>query len=121
MTQDTCETCRFWRPDGDRVGDRDGECRRRAPIAKTFASNEEAGQPLYANFPMTWCESWCGEHEGVPSVSREMIEAAKTPAGGWTRATLAAWGVPWPPPKGWRKRLEEAAAEAIDEPEAITQ
>lgn len=35
----------------------------------------------------------------------EEIEAAKTPAGGWTRAILAAWGVPWPPPKGWRRRL----------------
>lgn len=33
------------------------------------------------------------------------IEAAMTPKGGWTRETLAAWGVPWPPPKGWRKRL----------------
>lgn len=35
------------------------------------------------------------------------IEAAKTPRGAWTRATLAGWGVPWPPPKGWRKRLEQ--------------
>ena len=25
----------------------------------------------------------------------------------WTRAQLAEWGVPWPPPKGWRKRLED--------------
>lgn len=33
------------------------------------------------------------------------IEAARTPAGGWTREQLAAWGVPWPPPKGWRKAL----------------
>jgi hypothetical protein len=33
------------------------------------------------------------------------IEAARTPAGGWTREQLAAWGVPWPPPKGWRRRL----------------
>jgi hypothetical protein len=33
------------------------------------------------------------------------IEAARTPAGGWTREQLAAWGVPWPPPKGWRKNL----------------
>jgi len=34
--------------------------------------------------------------------SPEDIEAAKTPHGGWTRAQLAQWGVPWPPPKGWR-------------------
>lgn len=25
--------------------------------------------------------------------------------GGWTRATLAEWGVPWPPPRGWKKVL----------------
>lgn len=34
------------------------------------------------------------------------IEAAQTPAGGWTRETLAKWGVSWPPRKGWRQRLE---------------
>jgi hypothetical protein len=37
----------------------------------------------------------------------EEIEAAKTPAGGWTQAQLAQWGVPWPPPAGWRRELEE--------------
>jgi len=30
---------------------------------------------------------------------------AQTPAGGWTRKTLAQWGVPWPPPKGWKNNL----------------
>lgn len=33
------------------------------------------------------------------------IEAARTPAGGWTREQLAEWGVPWPPPKGWKRAL----------------
>ena len=33
------------------------------------------------------------------------IEAGRSPRGGWTRAQLAEWGVPWPPPKGWRRRL----------------
>jgi hypothetical protein len=33
------------------------------------------------------------------------IDAAKTPAGGWTREQLEKWGVSWPPPKGWRKSL----------------
>jgi hypothetical protein len=23
----------------------------------------------------------------------------------WTKATLAGWGVPWPPPSGWRSQL----------------
>lgn len=39
-------------------------------------------------------------------VKQQEIEAAQTPNGGWTRAQLAKWGVPWPPPKGWRKQLE---------------
>lgn len=43
------------------------------------------------------------------AVSPEAVMAAQTPAGGWTRATLAAWGVPWPPPRGWRKRLTQGA------------
>lgn len=33
------------------------------------------------------------------------IDAQRSERGGWTRATLAGWGVPWPPPKGWRKAL----------------
>lgn len=31
----------------------------------------------------------------------------KTQNGGWTRETLAEWGIPWPPPKGWKKHLEQ--------------
>lgn len=49
------------------------------------------------------------------------IEAAKTPRGGWTRAQLAEWGVPWPPPRGWKKRLlHEAliAGQAATDPPA---
>jgi hypothetical protein len=34
-------------------------------------------------------------------LTREEIMAKKTPAGGWTKETLAQWGVSWPPPKGW--------------------
>jgi hypothetical protein len=41
------------------------------------------------------------------AVSNDEIEAAKTPKGGWKAATLAGWGVSWPPPTGWRKRLVE--------------
>lgn len=37
----------------------------------------------------------------------EEIEAARTRRGGWTQAQLAEWGVPWPPPRGWRKKLEQ--------------
>lgn len=43
-----------------------------------------------------------------PQVSREEIEACRTPAGGYrfTRERLASWGIPWPPPPGWRQALQ---------------
>ena len=37
--------------------------------------------------------------------SPEEIEASKTRKDGWSRATLQSWGVPWPPPSGWRQDL----------------
>ena len=33
------------------------------------------------------------------------IEAGQTEKGGFTRAQLEEWGVPWPPPKGWKEAL----------------
>lgn len=38
-------------------------------------------------------------------ITEEEIEKARTSKGGWTRDQLAAWGVSWPPQKGWKKRL----------------
>jgi hypothetical protein len=43
------------------------------------------------------------------------IEAARSPAGGFTRATLAKWGVPWPPPRGWREHITRDDADLDDE------
>lgn len=40
-------------------------------------------------------------------ITEEEIESQKTLNGGWTRTTLAQWGVPWPPPKGWKAALIE--------------
>jgi hypothetical protein len=40
----------------------------------------------------------------VPSPAE--VAAKSTNNMGFTRAQLAEWGVPWPPPKGWRRRLE---------------
>ena len=37
---------------------------------------------------------------GNVRLSQADIEAGKTAKGGFTRSQLAAWGVPWPPPKG---------------------
>jgi hypothetical protein len=43
----------------------------------------------------------------VETPTKDEIEAAKTPRGGWTREQLAKWGVPWPPPHGWKAALEK--------------
>ena len=54
----------------------------------------------------------------LPRVSREEIEACRTPAGGYrfTKERLAAWGVPWPPPPGWRQALEHGRAPGAPRP-----
>jgi len=41
------------------------------------------------------------------AAARQIIEAARTPAGGWTKDQLASWGVSWPPKKGWKAELME--------------
>ncbi len=33
------------------------------------------------------------------------IDAGRSANGGFTRAILAGWGIPWPAKKGWRKEL----------------
>lgn len=38
-------------------------------------------------------------------LTKEQIDAGRSRAGGWTAKQLRQWGVPWPPPKGWRKAL----------------
>jgi hypothetical protein len=35
-------------------------------------------------------------------IDEEEIEAQRTSNGGWNRTQLAQWGVPWPPPAGWK-------------------
>jgi len=38
-------------------------------------------------------------------ITEDEIISKQTPKGGWKREQLAEWGVPWPPPKGWKERL----------------
>jgi len=41
-------------------------------------------------------------------ITESEIMAARTEKGGWTRAQLEEWGVPWigkSPPKGWKRQL----------------
>ena len=42
---------------------------------------------------------------GGMNLSKEQIERLQTTKGGFRRKDLEALGVPWPPPKGWKKRL----------------
>jgi len=39
-------------------------------------------------------------------VTQELIEQGKSGSGGWNRAQLMILLVPWPPRKGWRRRIE---------------
>lgn len=38
-------------------------------------------------------------------LTKEIIMAARTPRGGFTKETLAGWGIAWPPRKGWIDEL----------------
>ncbi len=38
-------------------------------------------------------------------ITLEEVMNQQTEAGGWTKETLAQWGVPWPPPKGWKAEI----------------
>ena len=37
----------------------------------------------------------------TPIPEQEILDA-RSPKGAWTKKTLAEWGVPWPPPGGWK-------------------
>ena len=39
------------------------------------------------------------------------IEKGRSASGGFTRKQLAAWGVSWPPPKGWKSALLKGSAQ----------
>lgn len=43
--------------------------------------------------------------KNIQKISLEEINAARGENGGWTKATLARWGIGWPPPKGWKDAL----------------
>jgi len=62
------------------------------------------------------------QRPSLPRVPREEIEACRTPAGGYsfTRERLASWGVPWPPPAGWRRALEHGTGSSAASTERTT-
>lgn len=52
-------------------------------------------------------------------VSKKEIEEKRTKNGGWTRETLASWGVPWPPPKGWKLKLSRIKCPECGNPKCV--
>ena len=44
--------------------------------------------------------------EGIKFPSPDEVQAAASRTGGWSAATLAKWGIAWPPKHGWRVELE---------------
>ncbi len=58
--------------------------------------------------------------ESLPAPSPDEVLAARTGRNAWNRVTLAKWGVPWPPPAGWRTRLvERYFDETVNRPMAL--
>lgn len=64
---------------------------------------ERGGDPLKPSVVTNWSEL---ERIRRERAIAKKIEAGRTARGGFTKAQLAVWGVPWPPPKGWKRRLE---------------
>ena len=52
----------------------------------------------------------------LPRLTREEVEAGRSPAGGFTKKQLAAWQVPWPPPSGWLQALLRGDDSDITDP-----
>lgn len=52
-----------------------------------------------------------------PPTTIAEIDDARTPRGGWTRDQLKEWGVPWPPPHGWRDRLIQQISRTTTPPQ----
>lgn len=44
-------------------------------------------------------------------MKKTMSDKLHTPQDGWTKERLSVLGVPWPPPKGWKKKLEREMKE----------
>lgn len=37
--------------------------------------------------------------------ANEAIDSKATPKGGYTKKQLAEWGISWPPPRGWKRKI----------------
>ncbi len=69
---ESCESCRFSAPGGDRPPGA-LQCRRHPPV--------DAGRRPVAQWPAVFPEGWCGEYEARPAVASKPV-AKKRPAAG---------------------------------------
>jgi hypothetical protein len=42
---------------------------------------------------------------GILKLTEAKIEAGRSAKGGFAKSILKGWGVPWPPPSGWKRAL----------------
>jgi hypothetical protein len=53
--------------------------------------------------PVEGLREWPVRSQELRSITEKDIESKRTANGGFTKKQLAAWGVPWPPPRDWKK------------------
>ena len=84
-------------------------------LAQIYISDDESERIMLARAHILDALDLMPEDQRKPEIFkgktkseiRAIILRSKTKKGGWTRATLEQWDVPWPPPKGWKENLIE--------------
>ena len=68
-----------------------------------YEGGEDIIPEQYANATENDCDGLeeVTPKEATVTLTREIIEASRTPNGGFTRSQLAAIGIDWPPPQDW--------------------
>src|ERR1035437_2850464 len=83
--------------------------KRTKPTAPMTSDGREARAWLAKHDPQQTSARWQARAEARSALPMTVplggIGQAKTERGGWTRETLAKWGVAWPPPRGWKRAL----------------
>ena len=59
---------------------------------------------------MKQSRAFIASRSSFPVPAPETVAISGGAAGAWTAATLAEWGIPWPPPHGWRRTLGDLHA-----------
>lgn len=80
-----------------------GVLRKRAVFRRENAFRQAKGLPPLV--PTTPRQVRLLQVNPIRQFTEAEIEAGRSSAGGFTRDTLKSWGVPWPPPRHWKKVL----------------